>query len=243
MQNITIKSVEEKHSKDGSKTFYIVTDSKGAQLSTFDAETMAFQPGTVIEAEVEVAGKYTNLKSFKVVSNPVPGSPPASQPSPTRYGQDSPEKRRSIERQTALALAVDWTKWAMDRTDGKVSLTGPQPLTCAEMFYQWIANGTLPEALKPPAEKDTSPEKQASPDKDATKETPALIDEAWLAESLATLQKHDPRRWGTALVIDRLNKVFGIKGTDAIEMARQLNKEQAGRFTEAIQGSLKAIAK
>lgn len=169
MQKIIVKSVQEKHSKDGSKTFYVVTDSKGADLSSFDPEVMVFQPGTVIEAEVEVSGKYTNLKEFKVVSNPMPNSNLPTTNGRT-YGQDSPEKRRSIERQTALSLAIDWTKFALEHYDGKIQSHGSEPLTCAETFYQWIA---MPVPLKSLASPPIPPKtEQGAPASKTTNEKP-----------------------------------------------------------------------
>ncbi len=71
--------------------------------------------------------------------------------------QDSPEKRRSIERQTALTLAVDWTKFTIDKT-GK-AMSG-DPLSCANTFYQWISQRTIPPQV--PSSTSEKPQTQGA---------------------------------------------------------------------------------
>ncbi len=106
MQRLIVKSVEEKKSKDGSKTFYILTDSKGGNFSSFES-LMALKPGTTIEAEIEVSGKYANLKEFKVIEQVAVPQPPAEEKKPWQVRADSPEQRASIEAQVAAKIVAE----------------------------------------------------------------------------------------------------------------------------------------
>jgi hypothetical protein len=64
MQKITIAEVKP---SDGEKKPTVVTDTTGAKMSGFDTGLKILNAGDVIEAELEVKGKYTNIKSFTIV--------------------------------------------------------------------------------------------------------------------------------------------------------------------------------
>jgi len=68
MQKIAIESVETKTGKTG-KTFYKITDIKGGEFTSFDTALAILKKGDVIDAEIEVSGKYTNIKSFTVLQH------------------------------------------------------------------------------------------------------------------------------------------------------------------------------
>ncbi len=240
MQKVVIKSVEEKHSKDGSKTFYIVTDITGAQMSSFASEVMSLKPGTEIAGEIELSGKYANLKEFKIVNEPKFKESPKSQYIPRT---ESPDARRSIERQVAVKLAFEFGINGDDDvwTLGKV-------LKQAEQIYQWIAEGKFPpgdtkpmgspqkEAIKI-EDKVKSPQedKQPPPDAKAMSESPVLIDMVWLKESLEKLG------WTTVLVY--LQKKYQVSGNKVSEVILLMTKEQQQEFAHEVQQRLAVAEK
>ena len=69
MDKITVKSI--KHDEGENKPF-IITTTKGAKMSGFDASLGNLKPGAVIEVEVKTDGKFTNIKKWQMVSEPTP---------------------------------------------------------------------------------------------------------------------------------------------------------------------------
>jgi len=131
MQKIKIARKEMKETGKGN-TMVAVFDEKNVRFSGFLPELKDVLEGDTIEAEIEVDGKYNNIKAIKILSH---GEAP-DKVATKSYSQDSPEKRRSIERQTAAQIAF-------------ANMVQPQSLrdAClrAEAIYQWIAKGTIPE--------------------------------------------------------------------------------------------------
>lgn len=66
MQKITVKEVKGPLGK-GDKKFYAIKDSEGAEFTTFDKAIADLAPGSIIEAEVIVKGKYLNLGEWKLL--------------------------------------------------------------------------------------------------------------------------------------------------------------------------------
>jgi hypothetical protein len=224
MQNITIKSVQEKHSKDGSKTFYIVTDNKGAEMSSFEAEVMAFQPGTVIDADIEVNGKYTNLKGFKVISNPAPSAEkPTTQPQPyQRVGFI--DNSASIEAQVAVKeIGEDWRAGKLKDDDSLVAV-----------YKGWIAaklGNCLPKPVTTQINPEVPQQVNAAPESTGTTEEVEFINMDWLRESLGKL------RWIT--VVKWMKEHYPeAKGTKVSEVVKSLTVEHRIAFGQEVQSRL-----
>ena len=114
MQKLTIKSVETKFSKDGSKKFYAITDIDKTEFTSFDEGFKNLSEGAVIEAEVVVKGNYKNITSFKLVQQKVepkkaePKDEPLFPDEPPEYKPMRPQAQSvSIEGQGALKALTE----------------------------------------------------------------------------------------------------------------------------------------
>lgn len=77
MQKITVKEVKGPLGR-GENKFYAVVDDKGAEFTTFDAKIKQVIPGSVLEAELRIDGKYINIVEWKLVEEaPHVGATPA----------------------------------------------------------------------------------------------------------------------------------------------------------------------
>ncbi len=103
MQKIIIKEV---HPAMEEKKPTIIVTEDGAKMSGFIEGLKSLTPGSIIEAELEVKGKYTNIKSFTFVSKPAeqpaPPPPPPTKPTGEQWGEKNKIERASIEAQTAV---------------------------------------------------------------------------------------------------------------------------------------------
>jgi len=137
--NIEITSGE----KDGTKwTRIIVVGDDGSKLNTFEPAASSLQAGDIIEGEIEVKGKYTNLKSFKVVEKAtIPTTPEVKM---NGYHRDEGQQI-SIERQVSAKLAVELLIASKAEKAVLTLQTIADGIVMAERFYQWIHNGTLPK--------------------------------------------------------------------------------------------------
>lgn len=144
-QVIKISRIEVKEGNNarGPWTNYIITGEDNVKASTFDKKAAALKVGTTIEAELELKGKFTNIKSFEVVGYEVigHGSPPLKpdivQP-PAAVVSDEIDKRQSIESQVAAKIGAElmaakiilWDSplgkatiaWCLARLGGKLEL-------------------------------------------------------------------------------------------------------------------------
>ncbi len=131
MQKMVVAKKEMKTTAKGN-LMVALFDDKNTRFSGFLPELKDILEGDTIEAEIEVDGKYNNIKAVKFLSHGEAPDKPVGKPS---YGQDSPEKRRSIERQTAAHIAF-------------ANIPAPDTISegmfLAEAIYQWIANGLMP---------------------------------------------------------------------------------------------------
>ncbi len=125
----------------------------------FDSEQkatieQAIEQDTQIEYTVKKDGKYFNVTSVKIAE--AESEPPAKELR-SAYGQDSPEKRRSIERQSAAQIAFEFGI----NTIPNGIWTVHEALRYAEAIYQWIVDGTIPpEPSKPALKAPPSPVKE-----------------------------------------------------------------------------------
>ncbi len=231
MQKIIVKNVTEKQKKDGSGSFYIISDITGADFSLFEPPGF-IKPGATIEAEIEVKGKYANIQNFKILSQSE--NPPQSSELPVRhtFSQDSPEKRRSIERQTSAQIAFQFEATVYGR-DWSLR----DSLNMAEAIHQWISKGVIPPAMTSSTSEKAPPVAQkAEPPSDSPAEPekpPDLgIDMDWLHQSLKDLQ------WTT--VMAWLKKKYPeAVGTRVSEMVKSLTLDQRKEFAREVESRLK----
>ncbi len=152
MQKITIAEVNPKSTKTGG-TFYMITDSKGAKFSGFGSELGTYKAGDIIEADIEVDGKYTNIKASHLVQSGPATLPKDPLPAERESYKADPAKIISMERQAAARIAFEFGI----NTSPDGIWTMREALKSAEAIYQWIANGTMPPATQPKAEPDKAP--------------------------------------------------------------------------------------
>lgn len=86
MQKITVKEVKGPLGK-GDKKFYAIKDGEGAEFTTFDTKVADLTPGSIIEAEVVVKGKYLNLGEWKLLEAGTPSG--NGQQGEGRYKRDT----------------------------------------------------------------------------------------------------------------------------------------------------------
>jgi len=112
LQKITVKEIRGPLGK-GDKKFYVVVDEKGAEFTTFDTKIAKVTPGSIIEADVKVEGKYVNIAEWKVLED-APASLPGSGKTPEQFDAE----RRSIEAQVAFKGIIQLIEQeAIQKTD------------------------------------------------------------------------------------------------------------------------------
>jgi len=106
LQKIVVKEVRGPLGK-GEKKFYAVVDDKDAEFTTFDTKITEVIPGSTLEVELKVTGKYVNIIEWKVVEEGKASVTPSN--GKTVFGK-TPEQfdaeRRSTESQTAFTSIV-----------------------------------------------------------------------------------------------------------------------------------------
>ena len=67
MQNIKVKEINSKSgtNKKGQWTSFIVVAEDGAEFTSFDTKLSGVKSGSILSVELEVKGKYTNIKDFE----------------------------------------------------------------------------------------------------------------------------------------------------------------------------------
>ncbi len=141
-QTIKVSEVTENKSKEG-KTYFIITDSAGAKFGYWGTPPGGLVNGSTIEAEVEVKGKYNNIKDDSIKVLIVGGQKPTPETmrhDGYQYRGKSPEElaieRISIERQKSAQIAVDYAGFSEQSMH--------DVLTNAEKIYNWIHNNIIP---------------------------------------------------------------------------------------------------
>ena len=220
-QKLTIKSVTEKKSQDGTKTFWAITDTTGADLSTFDPAVAALKEGDVIEGEVTLNGKHTNLGKFKVISQAA--SPATSATGEKPLVRENPEQRLSIEGQTSAKIISDL--WIAD----KLHETSPEVLLLRGYLQgKLTVMGIKPivKAVAQPDAKEPITQTQAEEDANALfKENQGTQGEVEKAKTIT--YKRDPATVKSITMLMRAcQDDFGIKTTDCIkEVSKIIGKE------------------
>jgi len=108
-QRITVKSIVTKPTKKEGTNITTIEDEKGAKMSAFNDTALAqLHAGDILEVDLAVEGKYTNITAWKLIeSKPAPVSPVVPAPIITTK-EDWAEKDRitrlSIEAQVAAKI-------------------------------------------------------------------------------------------------------------------------------------------
>ena len=146
MQQIKVKEVREVKGKSG-KVFYAVVDDKGGEFTTFDTKIASVTPGSVLEIEPKVDGKYVNITEWKVLEEGKQSA--TSVNGKAAYGK-IPEQfdaeRRSIESQTAFNGII---KLIEQEAILKIDIV---PSDVEELAYEWARvrlRGTIPAKEAP----------------------------------------------------------------------------------------------
>ena len=113
MQRITVKEIKGPLGQ-GEKKFYAVVDEAGAEFTTFDTKVKDITPGSVLDIEPVIKGKFVNIKEYKIISE---GTPKPASPASTNGNDMSKgdwEKKQRIERasfeaQTAVKVILEHT--------------------------------------------------------------------------------------------------------------------------------------
>lgn len=136
MQKIMVKEVKGPLGK-GEKKFFAVVDEKGAEFTTFDTKIQKVSPGSVLEIELKIEGKYINIVEWKVIEE---GRPTQAQSSPTtdRTRIYADFKIAAIQVAGRLAAA------------GKIEQAEIQ--TCANQIYTWLSSQAKTTTIKDPTE-------------------------------------------------------------------------------------------
>ena len=124
MQKIKVKEVRGPLGK-GDKKFYAVVSDDGAEFTTFDTKIASLLPGSVINLEPDIKGKYINIKEWSLIEEPASQSP-----SPAVLSQAAPRSLQFDARATALNVASRLV------SAGKIDITEMIPK--AETYLTWI---------------------------------------------------------------------------------------------------------
>lgn len=268
MQTIKVKEIREVRGKTG-KIFYAVTDDKGGEFTTFDPNIIGVNPGSLLEIEPQVAGKYINLGEWKVLEEPkkeevlVP-TPPIEGKQP--YGKTPAQfeaERHSIEAQVAFKGMIDL-----------IGIGREMPEDLINLVFNWarVRLGGIPAPKQPIQKKpssqigeyspslvkddtDLSPDASQSAAEPVEKESKAVAQEETKQTAKSdklpvTIGKID-REW----LIDSINKLhlnltqyikdtFQIKAVGKetlLDVVKKLSEDQQTRLEAEIKERLKML--
>ena len=156
MQKIKVAKVSQKPVANGG-TMVLVEDDKGARFSGFDKSLQEIKEGDIINAEIQVDGKYNNIKSFELVEHGTLTKTEPPEPKDKPYQVEIEARARN----TALMQACEIAKASSER------VTLDKILFTADAFYWWL--------VKLPSD---APEPQIKPIKaESSAVTPEVKDE------------------------------------------------------------------
>ncbi len=187
-------------------------DGKEAWYFTFKRNSFTeLKPDTPLDGDFEFSEDEYGIKR-KLIQLYKDGQPVGGERRAWTAQSDSPEKRRSIERQTSLQIAVQMT----EPSDNDV----PALLKRAEQIYDWLATGksSKVEVSTPQAAvRSVSPAPEQS-----------VIDLEWFKETWNTLPIEAHKQ------IYQWMKDNGAKGLKASQMAASLKEPKASELMELI---------
>ena len=110
MQNIKVKEINSKSgtNKKGKWTSFVVIAEDGAEFTSFDTKLSDIKSGSILSVEPEIKGKYTNIKEWKLVSEPAP--PKRNNFLTSSHSQDSSSMKIICLQEMGLALRLDIEK-------------------------------------------------------------------------------------------------------------------------------------
>ena len=142
-QKIKIRNIETKEGDNakGHWQNFIITGEDGSKTSTFDTSASVLKEGDTIEAEIEMKGKYANIKSFKVIEHGVP----LLKPDTGGKTETKDPTRKSIERQKSLDFA-NQRALAMFQSGKFDKATPEETIKTAQKFEHYLETGNVPES-------------------------------------------------------------------------------------------------
>ncbi len=234
---ITVQSVEAKKGKTSGKTFYVVTTTDGQKMSSFDSKITEVTSGTVIDAEIDTKGEFTNLRSWRIQGQTAAETKPEplSGHGVSSKQSDKVDTYNPLEELRLRSMSVAYAKDLC--CAGKIGLEMMD--AWAERFITVIKRlpvGPLPSAFSPLLDSDKT---QADKDFDKLESAgtkPVEIDLAWLQESLETIGWADVGGW--------ITKQYGVKGFKRIsEGVVMMTPAQKQHFAAEVQKRLKEAGK
>ncbi len=240
MQQIKIAQIDVKEgdNKKGHWVNYLITGEDKSKAGTFDHAAASLKVGDIIEVEIELSGKYANIKSFKKVSaTPPPEEYEVYEVSPEEIAEhDSALKRKISSKDDNIAEAVAF-KGAVDLLCSKIiPISHPHAARVTAFIEKHLH--LPPERDEKPqtsTEKPVEEETRVEPPKQAKK---GFIEEGWLKEQLDILQAKKPAAWGEASLLSYIRKTYKVEGKTSLEMAAKLDEGSAKHFVKSIQDAL-----
>jgi len=132
VQKVNVKEVRGPLGK-GERKFYAVISDDGAEFTSFDTKLASLLPGSVINLEPEIKGKYINIKEWSLIEEPATQSPSAAIPA-----QVAPRSLQFDARATALNVASRLV------SAGKIDITEMIPK--AEIYRSWLTGEAMRKA-------------------------------------------------------------------------------------------------
>lgn len=144
MQKIKVKEVKGPLGK-GEKKFFAVVDEKGAEFTTFDTKIQDVVPGSLLNIEPKIDGKYINIAKWEILEaapNPTPQIP-------GNFGQILARSAALIASGGDLPLASKYVTWI---TQGKPEAQAKPPTTAEEDWDNLKSGGAdrNPDEIKKP---------------------------------------------------------------------------------------------
>ncbi len=151
------------------------------------------------------------------------------------------KKQKSIERQASLERAIEWA----NQYGQKMSTT--DILLAAEIFYQWISQGTIPsikEATKSTeTQKDTSETSKAPPDATTTRKgtEPKHIPDPLKGQLIKLAENNEA--WRQRSLIAKLDRLSATKtpSKSSGEAYYKLNESGIKDFMKQVEEALKKL--
>ena len=154
--------IKEGDNQKGHWVNYIITGDDKTKVSTFDHQAASLKVGDTIEAEIELKGKYANIKSFKVLGK---AEAPMEhvKPKPPQVNRED-----MIAQQVAVKAVVELV--------GYKAIPLNHPLFGAVVNWCW--DKLLPDSVKPPmARSGGEPLPETPPPIEHEKSTPPSVKE------------------------------------------------------------------
>ena len=130
MQNIKVKEINSKSgtNKKGQWTSFIVVAEDGAEFTSFDTKLSGVKSGSILSVELEVKGKYTNIKEWKLVSEPA--STKLNELFPSSSSQAASSMKIACLQEVGLLIRLDIEKG--------MNFSAPEFAARAKKYWQVI---------------------------------------------------------------------------------------------------------